>query len=114
MSQPSQLARGLGGALLMNLSYVCAMYASVRAFGGNVPFAAVAVVYLAGQALGSVAPTPGGLGAIEAALTAGLTGIGLPSSIAVSAVLLFRLVTFWFPVAPGYLCFGYLQRRNAI
>jgi uncharacterized membrane protein YbhN (UPF0104 family) len=32
----------------------------------------------------------------------------------VSAVLLFRLVTFWVPVLPGWIAFSVLQRRQAI
>jgi uncharacterized protein (TIRG00374 family) len=93
---------------------VLCLYASIRAFGGSLSIASIAVVYLAGSALGSAAPTPGGLGAVEAALSAGLTAAGLPGSTAVSSVLLFRLVTFWLPVLPGWLCFSALQRRGAI
>jgi uncharacterized protein (TIRG00374 family) len=74
----------------------------------------VAVVYLAGSAIGNAAPTPGGLGAVEAALAAGLTAAGLAGDVAVSAVLLYRLATFWLPVAPGYMAFGWLQRRHAL
>ena len=88
--------------------------ASVRAFGGTLAWPAIAVVYLAGSAIGSVAPTPGGLGAVEAALSAGLTAAGLDGTTAVSAVLLFRVVTYWLPVAPGWVAFQYLQRRNAL
>ena len=85
-----KLAEGIGGALLLTAAYIFCLDASVRAVGGSVPLASVAVVYLAGNALGSVVPTPGGLGAVEAALSAGLTAAGLPGAAAVSAVLLFR------------------------
>ena len=78
-------------------------------------FAAIAVVFLAGNALGSAAPTPGGLGAVEGALIAGLTTIGhLDSATATSAVLLFRVLTFWLPVLPGWLAFTTLTRRQAL
>jgi undecaprenyl-diphosphatase len=40
-------------------------------------------VYLAGSAIGQAAPTPGGLGAVEAALIAGLVSVGLDKEIAV-------------------------------
>jgi len=54
------------------------------------------VVYLTGSALGSIIPTPGGLGAVEAALTAGLTALGCPAGGGGSApVLLVRMITFW-------------------
>ena len=59
-------------------------------------------------------PTPGGLGAIEAALVAGLTGIGLPPGPAVSAVLTYRLATYWLPVVPGWAALRILQRRGYV
>jgi hypothetical protein len=40
-----------------------------RAFGRSVPFAKAGFVYLTGSAIGSIIPTPGGLGAVKAALT---------------------------------------------
>ncbi len=112
--RPGKLAEGIGGNVLLNLAYCGALVASVRAFGGELAWPAVAVVYLTGSAIGSVAPTPGGLGAVEAALAAGLTAAGLDGATAVSAVLLFRVATYWLPVAPGWVAFQYLQRRNAL
>ena len=72
------------------------------------------MVYLTGSAVGSVVPTPGGLGAVEAALSAGLTAAGLPGATAVSAVLLFRILTFWLPVPVGWAALSYLQRKDAL
>ena len=103
----------VGGALV-TLGYLFALYAAVKAFGGTTPLAAVGVVYLAGSAIGQAAPTPGGLGAVEAVLIAGLVGVGLDKEIAVPAVLLFRLCTFWIPILPGWLSFTALGRREMI
>ena len=64
--------------------------------------------------VGTVAPTPGGLGAGEAALIGGLTATGLPNSVAVWAALLYRTVTFWIPTVPGWVAFHYLQKQDAI
>ncbi|MGE5292979.1 MAG: lysylphosphatidylglycerol synthase transmembrane domain-containing protein, partial [Micromonosporaceae bacterium] len=111
---PRKLAEGLGGAFLLNVARVLCLAACVRALGGNIPIASVAVVYLTGSALGSAAPTPGGLGAVEVALSAGLTAAGLPSATALSAALLFRLLTFWLPVPAGWLAFHFLQHRQAL
>ena len=97
-SSRSSWPQGIGGALLLSLSYILCLAACVAAFGRSVPIASIAVVYLTGSAIGSILPTPGGLGGVEAALTAGLTAAGLPGAVAVSAVLLFRLLTFWLPV----------------
>ncbi|HEY0401994.1 MAG TPA: lysylphosphatidylglycerol synthase domain-containing protein, partial [Blastococcus sp.] len=69
---------------------------------------------LTGAAIGSVAPTPGGLGAVEVALSTGLAAIGVPSTAAVSGVLLFRVATFWLPVPLGWLALRWLRRRDAV
>lgn len=115
LQQPLKLTTGIGGTLLLTLFFVLCLDASVRTFHGEVNFAAVAVIFLAGNALGSAAPTPGGLGAVEGALIAGLTTIGrLDSATATSAVLLFRVLTFWLPVLPGWLAFTQLTRRQAL
>ena len=109
---PRKLAEGIGGALLLSLTYILCLSACVAAFGRSVPFAKIGFVYLTGSALGSIIPTPGGLGAVEAALTAGLTAAGVPGAIAVSAVLLFRLLTFWLPVPFGWGAMNFLERRQ--
>ncbi len=112
--RPGKLIEGVGGILLLNLAFIGVLYASVNAFGGQLGIALVAVVYLAGATIGQAAPTPGGLGAVEAALAAGLTAAGLDGGIAVSAVLLFRLVTFWLPTVPGYFAFNWLTKKGAL
>jgi glycosyltransferase 2 family protein len=114
MQQPRKLAEGIGGALLLTGAYIFCLDACIRALGGSIPLASTAVVYLTGAALGSAVPTPGGLGAVEAALSAGLTAAGLPGAISVSAVLLFRTITFWLPVPVGWGAFNYLERHEYI
>ncbi|WP_277038610.1 lysylphosphatidylglycerol synthase transmembrane domain-containing protein [Actinacidiphila oryziradicis] len=114
LQQPMKLATGIGGTLMVTVTYVVCLDASVRAFGGSLSYSSIAVVFLAGNALGSAAPTPGGVGAVEAALTAGLVLAGLPNEIATPAVLLHRLLTFWLPVLPGWLAFGHLTRKGAL
>jgi len=112
--QPRKLAQGIGGTLLLTTSYILCLDVCVRALGGSVPVTSVAVVYLTGSALGSLVPTPGGVGAVEAALSAGLRAAGLPGAAAVGAVLLFRLLTFWLPVPAGWAALRYLERRQAL
>ena len=111
---PRKLAEGIGGTLLLSAAYIGCLAVCVHALGGSVPIASVAVVYLTGSAIGSLVPTPGGLGAIEAALSAGLTAAGMPGAAAVSSVLLYRLLTFWLPVPIGWVALKYLERRQAL
>ena len=110
--RPAKLAEGIGGALLLSISYIFCLGTCVAAFGGSVPIAKIGFVYLTGSALGSIIPTPGGLGAVEFALTAGLTAAGVPAGVAAAAVLLFRLLTFWLPVPVGWVALNYLERQH--
>jgi uncharacterized membrane protein YbhN (UPF0104 family) len=114
LTSPAKLAEALAGTVLLNACYIAALWFSVQAFGGDLNLAAVAVVYLGGAAVASVAPTPGGLGAIEVALSSGLAAAGMPGAAALSAVLLFRIATFWLPVPPGWIALRVLERRHAL
>ncbi|MFJ8015373.1 lysylphosphatidylglycerol synthase domain-containing protein [Streptomyces sp. NPDC096339] len=116
LQRPQKLMTGIGGMLLLTGCFVMCLDASIRAFGGGetISLASIAVVFLAGNALGSAAPTPGGIGAVETTLTLGLIAAGLEKEVAISAVLLFRLMTFWLPVLPGWVSFNFLTRKEAI
>ncbi|APE23766.1 lysylphosphatidylglycerol synthase transmembrane domain-containing protein [Streptomyces venezuelae] len=117
LQRPMKLVTGIGGMLLLTATFVFCLDASIRAFDHNdvsISYASVAVVFLAGNALGSAAPTPGGVGAVETALTFGLVAVGLPIEVATPAVLLYRLLTLWVPVLPGWLCFNWLTKREAL
>ncbi|RLU99349.1 TIGR00374 family protein [Streptomyces griseocarneus] len=114
LQRPQKLFAGIGGMLLLTAANVMCLDASIRAFGGDLSYASIAVVFLTANALGSAAPTPGGVGAVEIALTGVLTIAGLPAEQATPAVLLFRLMTLWLPVLPGWVSFSYLTRKSAI
>jgi glycosyltransferase 2 family protein len=111
---PGKLALLFGGSALVTLSYALGLVYCVEAFGGGLPVAAIVAAYLVGAAIAQAAPTPGGIGAVEAALIAALTAAGLDKETAVPAVFLFRLATFWLPILPGWLAFTWLQRTDRI
>jgi undecaprenyl-diphosphatase len=111
---PVKLTLLIGGSALVTLAYIGGLAAAVQAFGGGTGIAEIGAVYMAAAAIAAASPTPGGLGAIEAALVAGLTGVGLSSGAAVSAVLTYRLATYWLPVAPGWIALNLLQRRDYV
>jgi undecaprenyl-diphosphatase len=98
---PAKAVLLFGGALMMITAYIAALWFSLEAFGGGLGVAAVALTFLGGQALGNLAPTPGGIGATEAALIAAMTALGLDTTTAVSATFLYRIGTFWLPIIPG-------------
>ncbi len=113
-ASPVKLGLLFGGSALITLAYIAALAASVQAFGAGPGLVVLGAVYLGAAALAAAAPTPGGLGAIEAALVAGLTGVGMQAGPAVSAVLLYRLAAYWLPVLPGWLCWRFLQHREYV
>ncbi len=110
--QPLKLLTGISGIVLLNLGYCFCLIACVRAFGGGGEWAAICIAYLVGATVGQAAPTPGGLGAVEAALTAALAAAGVEAAVAVSAVLLFRIFTFWLPTLPGWLFFNRMTKNG--
>jgi undecaprenyl-diphosphatase len=114
MRSPTKALELFGGSLVVTLGNILALAAALAAFGADVHLVRVGFVYLAGAAVSSAAPTPGGLGAMEAALVAGLTGVGVPSGEAIAGVLSFRLATFWLPTLPGWIAFRRLRRAEII
>ena len=111
---PRKVVTLFAGALMLDMSFVAALTCATRAFGATPSIPQVAVVYFAGAIIGSAVPTPGGLGGVEAALSFGLTRLGIEASVAVSSVLLFRLCTYWLPIPFGWASLNYLQRVSAI
>jgi uncharacterized protein (TIRG00374 family) len=111
---PRKVVTLFAGALMLDMSFVAALTCATRAFGATPSIPQVAVVYFAGAIIGSAVPTPGGLGGVEAALSFGLTRLGIEASVAVSSVLLFRLCTYWLPIPFGWASLSYLQRVSAI
>jgi uncharacterized membrane protein YbhN (UPF0104 family) len=111
---PRRLATGVAGVLILNAGYVFALGASLSAFSASLQVPTLVVVYLAASTIGSAAPVPGGLGAVEAALVGGLTAAGVPAVSAIPAVLIFRTATFWLPAPVGWVAFARLQRSGTV
>jgi undecaprenyl-diphosphatase len=111
---PRRLLALFGGSIGVTLAYIVALACAANAFDGGVGLAEVGAVYLGASMLAAAAPTPGGLGAMEAALVAGFTGIGMDGGVAVATVLSYRLATYWLPILPGWLSMRIIERRNYI
>lgn len=113
-SDPAKLTVGVIGALGLPLIQIVGLGLSVHALGGELPFVQVGAVYMAARLVANAAPVPGGLGALEAGLIAGLTALGVAAGAATSAVLVYRLLTFWLNVPLGALALGFVQRRGYV
>ena len=87
----------------MTLAYIGALPRASPPSTATSAFAEVGAVYLGASHHRRRGADARGLGALEAALVAGLTGVGMDSGVAVAAVLSYRLVTYWLPILPGWL-----------
>jgi len=101
LGDPGRSAFMVLAAISGNIAFGVALIGSVAAYGSLPPPLAVLTAYMFAATVAAVSPTPGGLGAMEAALVAALVRIGVSPGSAVAAALTFRLVTFWLPLPAG-------------
>lgn len=114
-SQPRRFAVAALGNLLVTACYLGAFWASLQAFGRDLPLIDLALIYLLGNTAGALVPTPGGLGSVEGALIGALVATGgVPLAIATSVVVLFRGLTFWARIPFGWLSMRILQRQGEL
>lgn len=111
---PLRLLMIVAGCATTTLGAAGALWCSIHAFGAGTTFVTVTVVTMIGGTLASAAPTPGGIGAVEAALIGGLAAFGVPAQVGVPAVLLYRVSTCWLPVVCGWPIMRWLNARELI
>ncbi len=114
LGHPRQLLIAVGGNMIMNIGYIGAFGAALAAFGYSMNPLTLALTYLASSTVGSVIPTPGGIGPVEAALTAGLQVAGIPPAIALSTAVLFRLVTFYGRIPFGWVALKRMEKKGLL
>jgi uncharacterized membrane protein YbhN (UPF0104 family) len=112
--EPKRLGLILLGCAGTTLGTALALWASVGAFSGDTTFVTVTVVTMVGGTLASAAPTPGGVGAVEAALIGGLAAFGVPAAVGVPSVLLYRVLTCWLPVFIGWPVMRWLTNNDMV
>ncbi|HEX2850844.1 MAG TPA: YbhN family protein [Acidimicrobiales bacterium] len=95
------LWRATGWAAANWLLDAASLWVFVRAFGGRPGPAGLLVSFGLANVLAAIPITPGGLGVVEATLTALLVGFGVPRGEAVIGVVTYRLANFWLPIPLG-------------
>ncbi len=114
LGQPGRLVMGLVGNVLQTIAYVGAFYCTLVAFGQELAIVDVAVVFFLSSAVGAIVPTPGGLGAVEGALIAGLFSAGIPLSVGTPVVIVYRLITYWVRIPLGWSAMRWLQAKGEL
>jgi uncharacterized membrane protein YbhN (UPF0104 family) len=111
---PSGVVVGFVASAALTLTHVLAFAACVAAVGGSLSILHLTAIYLGAAAAGSIIPTPGGFGPVEAALVAGLVAGGMVLPAATAATLLSRAVAVWLPALPGGAAIVVLRRRQLL
>jgi uncharacterized protein (TIRG00374 family) len=102
----SVVCNGLGSS-----ANIFAIFASAHAIGVELSFAQALIAYTFGNVAMSLIPTPGGLGAAEAGIYSGLVFTGINGADAMTITLLYRLISYWLPIIPGYIFFWGLRKN---
>jgi uncharacterized membrane protein YbhN (UPF0104 family) len=114
LRDPRRAAQLWLGTSSSALLHGIALVAVVRSLTPAVAVTSTLLVYLGASALSALIPAPGAIGPLDVMLVGGLTGLGLPATTAVAAVLGYRLVTVWVPLVPTAIIFAELVRRKII
>lgn len=111
-AHPRRAAVLLSSAAASSLGFALCLGSCVHGYGGSISLAQAVVVNIGASTLSSVVPVPGGMGVAEATMIAGLTAMGVPTEVAVPAVLTHRIFTFWLPPPIGWFTTRSLLNRG--
>jgi uncharacterized membrane protein YbhN (UPF0104 family) len=103
-----------GGAIAAELLYTLALGATCLAYGVHLNVPQLVFINVSASMLSGLIPVPGGIGAAEAALSAGLIAMGVDKSTAFAIAITQRLCTFYLPPIWGYVSLRWLSRKGYI
>jgi uncharacterized membrane protein YbhN (UPF0104 family)/tRNA A-37 threonylcarbamoyl transferase component Bud32 len=103
-----------GGTGAAELLYAISLGATCLAYGVHLNVAQLVFVNTSAAVLAGLIPVPGGIGAAEAAISAGLIAMGVDQSIAFAVALTQRLSTFYLPPIWGYFGLRWLERKGYV
>ena len=106
------LGEAFGWSLFNWIADVACLAFAAYATGGHPSLAGLTVAYAAARAVGSIPLMPGGLLVVEAVLVPGLVSSGMALPAAISAMLIYRLVSWIFISAIGWVVFFFMFRTE--
>jgi len=112
LRSPTKVMMLFLGNLTAQLMLAIVLGLCLRAFGESASFAGLILVNTFVALFAGFMPVPGGMGVSEAALTAGLVALGVPSTAAVSTAIAYRLVTFYLPPIWGSFATRWLKSHS--
>ena len=114
LRKPAKVSAMLGGNLGAQLLQAGVLALCLQAFGQTAHFSQLILINTAVSLFAGLMPVPGGMGVTEAGFTVGLQAIGVPSAIAVSTAITYRLVTFYLPPIWGAAAMRWLRRQDYV
>lgn len=113
--RPLSFVGALLCAVMQALLYVLAFWYCLQAYGIQLSFPTAFLVFSLSVVVRTSVPTPGGLGGVEASLVAGILASHASNlSLALAAVLAFRLITFWLPLLTGAVALLIVERAKLL
>jgi uncharacterized membrane protein YbhN (UPF0104 family) len=109
---PSRAAMLWGGSAAIPMLHAATLWAVMRALHLPLGLGAAFTLYFAASAASALVPSPGGFGSLDATLTAAIIAAGQSPAVALAAVLGYRLVTVWLPMAPSACVLAVMVRRG--
>ena len=106
------LGTAFGWSLFNWIADVACLAFAAYAAGGHPSLAGLTVAYAAARAVGAIPLMPGGLLVVEAVLVPGLVSSGMALPAAISAMLIYRLVSWIFISAIGWVVFFFMFRTE--
>jgi uncharacterized protein (TIRG00374 family) len=114
LQRPTKMFAAVAASAGGTIFYALTLHASAHAVGLNFSLIQTFFVFTIGVAAAAVTPTPGGVGGAEAGLTAAMVAVGAPKEQALAAALIYRLLTYWLPILPGFICFQIALKKKYI
>jgi len=111
-SSPRKLVLLVGGSFGQELFVAMALSVSLRAFDDHLRLPVLIVIITLAAMIGGIAPSPGGMGVVEAGLILGLTAAGISEADATAAVFIQRLFTSYLPPIWGWATLVWMRKRE--
>jgi uncharacterized membrane protein YbhN (UPF0104 family)/tRNA A-37 threonylcarbamoyl transferase component Bud32 len=103
-----------GGAIATEVIFALTLGASASAYDIHLSLAQLLLVNVGVTLLAGLIPVPGGIGAAEAGLAAGLVAMGVPEATAFAIAITHRLCTYYLPPVWGYFSLQWLRHKGNV
>lgn len=102
----------IASGLLYWLGDIACLYFVFLSLGHHVNFGILILGYCVSTLLGQISLIPGGLGVTEGSMSLMYSALGVPLSLAIAGVLIFRFFSFWIWIPIGLISYATLKRDN--